>query len=185
MVGGEATVTVAVLLATPVPQLVELTAPVVLFFTPVVVPVTLTVSVQFMFTPTVPPDREINWVLAVAVTDPLQPFTTPGVLATVSPVGSVSLNATPVCDTVLAAGFVIVNVTVVLAFNPTNAAPKAFAIVGGATTVSVAVLLVVPVPPSVELIAPVVLGLSPGVVPVTSTFTVHDEDVASVPAAKL
>src|SRR6266849_4602592 len=147
MVGGVATVKVAVLLTAPVPPLVELTAPVVLLFTPDVVPVTFTVSVQLVLIPTVPPDKEMTPVLAAAVTDPPQVFATPGVLATVNPDGSVSLNATPASETVLAAGFVIVNVTVVVPFSGIVAAPNAFAIVGGATTVSAVVLLVVPVPP--------------------------------------
>jgi hypothetical protein len=47
-------------------------------------------------------------------------------------------------------------------------------IVGGATTLRVAVLLVAPVPPSVELTAPVVLLASPSTVPFTSTLKVHD-----------
>src|SRR5215831_8102232 len=41
---------------------------------------------------------------------------------------------------------------------------------GGATTVIVAVLLVLPVPPSVELMVPVVLLCKPAVAPVTGTL---------------
>ena len=185
IVGGLATVSVAVLLAAPVPPLVELTAPVVLFFVPAVVPVTFTVSVQFVLIPTVPPASEITCVLAAAVTDPPQPFTAPGVLATVSPDGSVSLKATPFSETVLAAGLVMVKVTVVVPFNGMLAAPNALPIVGGATTASVAVLLVVPVPPFVELTAPVVLLFVPAVVPVRSTEIVHEPLAASAPLLKL
>jgi len=47
---------------------------------------------------------------------------------------------------------------------------KDLLIEGGATTVMVAVLLVLPVPPSVELIVPVVLLWSPAVAPVTGTL---------------
>jgi len=47
--------------------------------------------------------------------------------------------------------------------------------VGGATIFNVAVLLVVPVPPSVELIALVVLLVSPAAVPVTFTVSVQEE----------
>src|SRR5258708_35633838 len=57
--------------------------------------------------------------------------------------------------------------------------------VGGATIFSVAVLLVVPVPPSVEVIAPVVLAASPGTVPFTSTLRVHDRLCATVPPLRL
>jgi hypothetical protein len=63
----------------------------------------------------------------------------------------------------------------VVAFNAIVEGTNAFAIDGGATTFSVAVLLVTPVPPSVELIAPVVLFASPATVPVTFTVKVHDE----------
>ena len=63
------------------------------------------------------------------------------------------------------------------------------AIDGGATTVRIAVLLVAPVPPSVEVIAPVVLLLLPPVVPVTSTEKVHDDpaagDAVNVPPDRL
>jgi len=46
--------------------------------------------------------------------------------------------------------------------------------VGGATTFKRAVLLVTPVPPSVEVIAPVVLLASPSTVPLTSTLNVQE-----------
>src|SRR5437879_3964485 len=78
-------------------------------------------------------------------------------LATVRPVGSVSVNATPVNATVLAAGLVMVNVSEVVAFSAMVFGLKTLAIEGGATTVNTAVLLVVPAPPSVELMTPVVL----------------------------
>jgi hypothetical protein len=94
---------------------------------------------------------------AAAVTVPPQVFDTPGVDATCRPFVSVSLNAMPFSAVVLFAGFVIVNVIVVVPFSGTVAAPNALLIVGGATTFNVAVLLVVPVPPSVDVMAPVVL----------------------------
>src|SRR5712692_9270690 len=70
------------------------------------------------------------------------------------------------------------------------AAPNALLMnIGGATTVSVAVLEVVPVPPSVEVTALVVLLLLPAVVPVTFTEKVHVEpaagDAVSVPPDRL
>src|SRR6266851_892487 len=94
-------------------------------------------------------------------------------LATVSPAGSVSVKATPVRATELAAGFVIVNCNNVVAFKAIGEGLNNLAIDGGATTLSVAVLLVVPVPPSFELIAPVVFAASPATAPCTSTPTVH------------
>src|SRR5438552_2346681 len=57
--------------------------------------------------------------------------------------------------------------------------------VGGATIFSVAVLLVVPVPPSVEVIAPVVLAASPATVPFTSTLSVHEILCVTVPPLRL
>jgi hypothetical protein len=62
---------------------------------------------------------------------PVRPF---GV-ATTNPVGKVSLNATPVSDTVFAAGLVIVNVRLAVPFRGIVAAPNVLLIVGGAITV--------------------------------------------------
>src|SRR5437899_9736137 len=114
-------------------------------------------------------------VAAVVVSVP--PQTVDEALATVRPTGSVSENATPVSATVLAAGFVIVKVSDVVAFIAIVDGLKALTIDGGATTVNTAVLLTAPVPPSVEVIAPVVLLFVPAVVPVTLT-----ENVAAGPA---
>src|SRR5437660_1136954 len=121
-----------------------------------------------------PPDRLIVVVLAVAVTAPPQVLLTPGVPATCSPPVSVSEKAIPFSAVVFAAGLVMVKVTVVVPFSAILAAPNALLMVGGATIFSVAVLLVVPVPPSVEVIAPVVLAASPATVPFTSTLSVHE-----------
>jgi hypothetical protein len=121
-----------------------------------------------------PPVRLMLVEFAVAVTVPLQELLTPGVDATCKPLVSVSLKAIPVSATVLAAGFVMVKVTVVVPFNGMLAAPNALLMVGGATTVRVAVLLVVPVPPSVEVIVLVVLTASPAAMPFTVTVSVHE-----------
>jgi hypothetical protein len=110
---------------------------------------------------------------AVAVTVPLQVLLTLGVAATTSfPVadGSVSLNATPV-KSVAVLALLIVNVTVADPFSGMLVGLKALLMVGGAITVRVAVLLVVPVPPLVELTAPVVFEAEPACVPVTLTDT--------------
>jgi hypothetical protein len=82
-------------------------------------------------------------------------FVVPGVVHTCIPVGSGSLTATPE-SVVLLLGLVIVMVRVEVAFTPIVARLKALAIVGGARTVNEA-LAVRPVPPSVEVTAPVVL----------------------------
>src|SRR5260370_1145080 len=80
--------------------------------------------------------------------------------ATVSPVGSVSANATPVSGTVLAPGLVMVKVSDEVVFSAMVAGLKALAIEGGATTVMEAEA-VPPAPPSVEVTLPVVLFWSP------------------------
>src|SRR5260370_404327 len=114
-----------------------------------------------------PPDRLIVVVLAVAVTAPPQVLLTPGVPATCSPPVNVSEKAIPFSAVVLDAGLVIVNVAVVVPFSGMLAAPNALLMVGGATTVRLAVLLAEPVPPLVELTAPVVFDSLPACVPVT------------------
>src|SRR5215510_10888866 len=185
--GGLATINVAVLLVAPVPPLVELTAPVVLGrLLPDCVPVTFTTIVQLVpGVAMLPPDRLMLVLFAVAVTVPPHVLLTPGVLATCNPFVSVSLNATPFSAVVFAAGLVMVKVTVVVPFREMLAAPNALLIVGGATTFTSAVLLATPVPPSVELIAPVVLLASPAAVPVTFTVSVQEELCVTLPPDRL
>jgi len=100
------------------------------------------------------------------------------VLATVSPVGRVSLKATPASGCVLADGLVSVNCNEVVPFRGIALGLKTLAIAGGATMASCAVLLVAPVPPPVEVIALVVLFLVPVLVPVTLTEKVQEEPAA-------
>lgn len=120
---------------------------------------------------------------AVVVKVPPQTVDEP--LATVSPVGRVSVNATPVKATELADGFVMVNVNEVVALTAIVEGLNVFAIDGGATTVTTAVLLVAPVPPSVEVTAPVVLFCTPAAVPVTLTENVQEPFAANVPPDRL
>ena len=77
-------------------------------------------------------------------------------LVTVSPVGSMSFNVTGLRATALTGGLVIVIVSVVVACNGMVVGLNTLATTGGATTVRLAVA-VLPVPPLVELTAPVVL----------------------------
>lgn len=183
MVGGATTARDAALLVVPVPPSVELTGPLVLLFAPAVVPVTLTATVQFVLAAIDPPDKLIVLVPAVAVTEPPHTPLDPFGVATTNPEGSVLLNATPEREDALP--FVIVKVRLVEPFRGTEDAPKALLMVGGATTVRVAVLLVAPAPPWVELMVPVVLFLVPAVVPVTLTATVQFALAASEPADRL
>lgn len=119
---------------------------------------------------------------AVVVSVP--PQTVAEALATVKPVGNVSVNATPVRATAFAAGLVMVNVSDVVAFSAMLVGLKTLAIEGGATTLTEAEA-VPPVPPSVEVTLPVVLFLVPAVLPVTFTENVQEEDAAMVPPDKL
>src|SRR5262252_3744314 len=67
----------------------------------------------------------------------------------------------------------MLNVRLVVPFSGMLDAPNALLIVGGATTVIIAVLLVPPVPPFAADTVPVVLFLTPAVVPVTVTVNVQ------------
>ena len=108
---------------------------------------------------------------AVVVSVP--PQTVAEAFATVKPVGSVSVKATPVKATAFAAGFVIVNVSEVVAFSAMLDGLKTLAIDGGATTLMLAEA-VPPVPPSVEVTLPVVLFCKPAAIPVTFTANVQE-----------
>ncbi len=119
---------------------------------------------------------------AVVVSVP--PQTVAVAFATVKPVGSVSVNATPVRATAFAAGFVMVKVSEVVAFSAMLVGLKALAMDGGATTLMLAEA-VPPVPPSVEVTLPVVLFLVPAVVPVTFTLNVQVPPAAIVPPERL
>src|SRR5579859_1824104 len=156
---------------------------------PEAVPVTFTTTVQEVFTAILPPVRLMLVDPATAVAVPPQVLDSPFGVATTSPMGSVSVKATPASASVLAAGLVMVKVSVVVPFSGMVVGLKALAIEGGATTVSTAVLLVVPVPPSIEVTAPVVLLLLPAVVPATSTEKVQVDptagDAVSVPPDRL
>jgi hypothetical protein len=146
IVGGASTVMLADAVF-PVPPLVEVTALVVLFFTPAVVPVTFTLTTHDAFAATLPPLRLVELLPALAVTVPPQLFVTPGVLATTNPGGNESVNAKPFNATVFPAGFVIVKLRLVLPFSGIVAAPKAFAMAGGAAMVSLCKAEAVPAEP--------------------------------------
>ena len=118
---------------------------------------------------------------AVVVSVP--PHTVAEELATVRPVGKVSVNATPATATALAAGFVMVNVSEVVAFKAIFAGLNTFAMVGGATTLIEAVAGA-PVPPSFELTLLVVLLCVPAAIPVTFTEKLQDAFAARVPPAR-
>jgi hypothetical protein len=103
----------------------------------------------------VPPERLTLDDPATAVAVPLQVVVNPLGVATISPAGRVSLNATPVSAT-LVFGLVMVKLSDVVPFSGICAAPKDLVIVGAAATVRFAEA-VLPVPPFVEVTLPVVL----------------------------
>jgi hypothetical protein len=82
-------------------------------------------------------------------------------------------------------GFDNVKVNTLVPFNGMVAASNDFAIDGGPTTVSIAVLLVPPWPLSFELMLPVVLDHTPVVDPMTVTMNEQLPLAASVPPLKL
>ena len=129
----------------------------------------------------VTPDRAMP-VGAVVVRVP--PQTVAVALATVSPVGRVSVNATPVSGSTFAGGLVMVNVSEVVPLTLIDDGLKTLAIDGGASTLMLAEA-VPPVPPSFEVTLPVVLFCSPAAVPVTFTENVHELFAASVAPDRL
>ena len=169
----------------PVPPSFELIVPVVLFLVPALVPVTFTAKVHDALPASVAPVKLMlpDPAVAVIVPPPHEPVRPFGVFTT-SPAGSVSVNATPVTeDTVL--GLVMVKLKLVVPLIPIVDAPNAFVIVGGNVLTVTLAEAVLPVPPSFELIVPVVLLLTPAVVPVTFTAKVHDALPASGAPVKL
>jgi hypothetical protein len=163
----------------PVPPSVEVTCT-LLFFTLAVVPVTFAESVHEEFVARVPPARLSTPDPAIAVATPPQVLVRALGVATTSPAGKLSVNATPVSEIALLAGFVIVNVSDVDPFKGMAAAPNDLVIVGGVATVRFAVA-VFPVPPFVEETAPVVFTKLPDAVPVTFTVNVQVLLTATVP----
>ena len=126
-----------------------------MFFTPPVIAVTFTESVQELLVARVAPDRLTELDPATAVAVPPHVLFNPLGVATTSPAGRLSVNATPVKTIALAAGFVIVKLREVVPFSGTLVAPKDLVIVGGLATVRLAEA-VFPVPPLVEVTFPVV-----------------------------
>ena len=150
----------------PVPPLVELTVT-ELFFIPAVVPVTFSPIAQEDEVASVDPERLTEPDPATAVTVPLQVLVKLLGVATTNPAGSVSVNPTPVSDTVFPAGLEMLKVSDVLSPTKMLAAPNALVMAGGAIAFTVTEAVeVFPVPPLVELTV-TLLFFVPVVVPVT------------------
>jgi hypothetical protein len=129
-VGDVPIVTVAVFDPVPVRDTgpLAVTAEVVLFCAPAVAPVTVTVIVQLAPPASVPP---VNVGRLPPVIARLPPHVAVVPLGAVNPASRVSVKANPVSATV-AFGFVRVRSRLVVPPSAIDAAPKDFAIVGGA-----------------------------------------------------
>ena len=187
IVGAVTTLTVSVALAVlPVPPLVEVTAEVVLVLSPGLVPVTLIENVQEAPAARVAPARLTPPLPAVAVIapPPHAPVRPLGV-ATRSPAGNASVNATPV-SAVTALGLLIVKLTDDVPPGVIDEGVRLLAIAGGtnAFTPSVA-LATLPVPPLVEVTFPVTLVLSPGTAEVTLIEIVQEAPAVRVAPERL
>ena len=135
--GGGATVRLA-LAVPPVPPSFEAAPPDTLFNAPTVVPVTFTLKEQLAWIASVAPESDMLPLPAVAVIvppphEPVRPF---GV-ATISPPGNVSVNATPV-RAFVSDGLVTVKLKLVVPLVGTLATPKDLLSVGGASTARLA-----------------------------------------------
>lgn len=93
---------------------------------------------------------------AAVIVPPPQPPLWPFGDEITSPDGSVSVNPMPV-NRVDALGLLMAKVSVVVPSSVIDDAPNVFVMVGGATTIRLAVLLLTPGPVSLDETAPVVL----------------------------
>jgi len=168
---GAASKTYNVALAVfPVPPFVEETLPVVLTYVPEEGAATLAVIVQLPLAAIDPPLSVITLPPEVPVIVPLH-WGVATFAANVTPVGKVSVKATPV-NAMVVFELVIVKVSVDVPPAKIGLGEKDLPMEGGAMTVVVS-LAVLPVPPFVEVTAPVVLFFTPAVEPVTVTLNVQ------------
>jgi len=122
----------------PVPPFVELTLPLVLTFAPALVAVTSTSTVQVPLAAIVPP-LKLKLVSSAdgdQVGEPQSVAEASGVPATFTPLGKLSVKATPVNEFPLL-GLVIVKVSVEVPFTAIGSVPKLLLILGGSNTVKV------------------------------------------------
>ena len=109
---------------------------------------------QLALAASVPPLRVTEDEPAAPVAVPPHVLFNPFGVATTDPAGKLSVNAMPL-SAVPVFGLLMVKVSDVVPFSGMLAAPKAFVIDGGVTTVKLAEA-VLPVPPLVEVTLPVV-----------------------------
>jgi hypothetical protein len=146
--------------------------------------VTFTPKVQDELPVRLAPDKLMLFDPAAAViVPPPQPPARPLGVETISPDGNVSVMPIPL-SVIVPFGFVTVKLRPVVPFSAIAVAPNVLVIVGGATTVRLADP-VPPLPPSVDVTAPVVLFCTPAAVPVTFALNVHDPPAVSVAPVRL
>ena len=168
----------------PVPPFDELTVPVVLVMLPAVFAVTSTFTSQLMPTGIDPPVRLIELVPALAVKVPPQVLLVFGTVATTMPDGNVSLTATPLSGRTLAAGLVMVSISVEVPPWGMLFGVNDFVMVGGASADNVSEP-VLPMPPFVDVTLPVVLVKAPPAVAVTFTVMVQNMPALTEPPLRL
>ncbi len=164
------------------PPSIEVTCTLLLFI-PAVVPVTFTETVHDALTASVPPARLTEADPDTAVAVPPQVLLRLLGVATVSPAGRLSVKTSPV-SAKPEFGLVMLKVSEVLPFSGIVAAPNVLTMDGGLATVRVADV-VLPVPPLVEVTAPVVFVYEPEAVPCTLTTTVQEVFTAILPPVRL
>jgi hypothetical protein len=129
------------------------------------------------------PLNEISWLPATALGVVLQVLVKPLGLATIRPVGSISLNPTPV-SVIAVFGLVIVKLTVVEPPGTIFFGEKLLLIVGGNAT-EICALAPLPVRDSLELTPLVVFVKTPGTLAVTVTLIAQVAIIAIVPPERL
>lgn len=135
-------------------------------------------TAQFPLAGMVAPESKTLLEPAVAVAVPPQVLARAFGVATTRPAGSESVKPTPVKETEFEEGLASVRASEVVPLGAMLEAPKDFAMEGGATTARLAVLLVEPVPPLADVMAPVVLSWEPAVAPVTFIEKLQEEFAA-------
>ena len=169
--------------ASPWPPSSEVTGLVMLVSRPVAGLVTFTVIMQVPLAGIVPTASAMEPDPDTAVIAPPHVFVMPLGVATTKPMGNRSVNATWL-RAVVALGLVIVKVKLVMPFTGSTATPKALLMVGGKATMVLAEA-VLPLPPSMEVMADAVLFFNPAVVPVTITESMQVVLAGSVAPVKL
>lgn len=170
----------------PVPPFADVTALVTLTMLPTpAAPSTVTAKLQETPDASDAPESAtlLDPATAVIVPPPQEPVNPLGV-ATTRPEGNVSVKPIPVSGPVFNAELLMINVRLVVPFRAICDAPNVFVMEGGTPTITLAEA-VPPVPPSLDVTAPVVLFCTPLDIPVTLTLKVHCELALKIAPARL